>query len=149
MFVTHYTKDFLSVAHATSPVGEGLSQASLRAEMAGASVWPSVPPCGLRPCTFRARVLSHEVSLGQGSILCLLEVLLGSDWGRGARISQTPAFSMSTELCWGVLIAFAEVWPPSGGISHRHQLLPPPSGFSFSVSLKYSLAWSKRHWIAC
>lgn len=71
-----------------------------------------------------------------GELGLLAEGLLDSDEGRQGQSHQTSAFSRSRDPCGGVLIAFTEVWPPSGGISHKHQALPMPSGVYFSILLK-------------
>lgn len=53
-----------------------------------------------------------------GELGLFADTRLGSDQGRQGQDYQTSAFSTSREPCWGLLLAFAEVWPPSRGISH-------------------------------
>ena len=66
-----------------------------------------------QPHAFGGRSVPGELGLH-----LLAEVLRGSEWERQGQGYQTSAFSVSREPQWGMLIAFTEVWPPSGGINH-------------------------------
>ena len=92
-------------------------------------MWLSSLPHFPRPHALGVGALPGELGL-------LAEGLLDNDKGRQGQSHQTSAFSRSREPWGGVLIAFTEVWPPSGGISHKHQALPMPSGVYCSILLK-------------
>lgn len=89
-------------------VGRETEAARLGQQWARVYMWPSSITHFPRPHACMARTLPSELVLH-----LFAGELLGGSWRRWGRGYHTSACSM-----WGVLIAFTEVWPPSGGISH-------------------------------
>lgn len=66
-----------------------------------------------QPHTWRGRAVPGELGLH-----LLADLLPGSDWERMGQGYQTSTVSVSREPHRRCLIAFTDVWPPSGGVSH-------------------------------